>query len=306
MTINAPVVLFVYSRLEKTKQTINALAKNTIAKESDLIIFSDQAKTIDKQSDVDDVREYIKGILGFRSLKIYHRAYNYGLAQSIIDGVTQVINEYDQAIVVEDDLITSIYFLEFMNAGLARYKDDERVISVHGYMYPVRSELPETFFLRGADCWGWATWGRAWKYFNSDGKSLLAELSKRGLIDAFDYEGVMGFSSMLRDQIKGLNNSWAIRWHASAFLANKLTLYPGKSLVNNIGLDGSGEHCGVSKMLDSEISNDMICVRPIEVEELSCVREEVRKFFMSNKKNKFYLRLSNVLRKIMRILMIYK
>ena len=134
------------------------------------------------------------------------------------------------------------HFLRFMNDGLDRYADDERVASIHAYIYPLARPAPETFFLRGADCWGWATWRRAWEHFNPDGKTLLQQLEAHGLTRAFDFDGTAAFTEMLENQIRGLNNSWAIRWHAACFLDGLLTLYPGRSLVHNIGNDGSGTH----------------------------------------------------------------
>jgi len=107
--------------------------------------------------------------------------------------------------------------------------------SIHGYWYPVDRQVPETFFLRGASCWGWATWSRAWQLFEGDGRQLLAELERQGLTHRFDLDGAMAYTRMLKDQIAGKNNSWAIRWHAAMFLAGRLQLSPGTSLVRNTG-----------------------------------------------------------------------
>jgi len=126
---------------------------------------------------------------------------------------------------------------------LELYRDDQEVASIHGHSYPVGEDLPETFFIRGSDCWGWATWSRAWKHFQPDGRLLLEQLQRRGECREFDFGGSFPYVRMLKEQILGKNDSWAIRWYASAFLAGMLTLYPAKSLVANIGFDGSGEHC---------------------------------------------------------------
>ena len=161
-TITAPIALFVYARPDHALRTVEALLKNPEASGSDLIVFSDAARTADKEEAVHHVREYVANIQGFRSLTVHHRPQNYGLAKSIIDGVSQVLETYDRVIVLEDDMETSPHFLRYMNAALYNYADDERVISVHGYVYPTNQTLPEAFFLRGADCWGWATWRRGW------------------------------------------------------------------------------------------------------------------------------------------------
>jgi putative methyltransferase (TIGR04325 family) len=166
-----------------------------------------------------------------------------------------------------------------MNAALDRYADDERVISVHGYVYPTNQTLPEAFFLRGADCWGWATWRRGWMHFNADGQFLLDEIKRQKLLKAFDLNGAYGFSKMLKEQISGGNDSWAVRWHASAFLANKLTLYPGRSLVHNIGNDSSGTHCGESTALDTQLSATPIRLTDVVVEESEAAKKAIEDFF---------------------------
>lgn len=264
--MTSPIVLFVYSRPDHTLRTIEALRRNTLASSSDLIVFSDGARTTDKQANVNEVRNCLKNTEGFRSVTIHHRPHNFGLAKSIIEGVSSVLKEHERVIVLEDDLETSPHFLTYMNEALSKFSEDERVCSIHGYVYPVKNFLPpQAFFLRGADCWGWATWRRAWVHFNPDGRYLLDEINRRQLIKEFDYNGAFPFSKMLKDQIKGTNDSWAIRWHASAFLANKLTLYPARSLVNNIGCDRSGEHSDSTNIYNQELSPTPIDLRNVDV-----------------------------------------
>jgi len=240
----------VYNRFNHTKKTIESLKKNYLAKESELFIYSDGSKIFDDKNKteenikkISEVRNYIKNISGFKEIKIIERDKNWGLANSIIDGVTNIINRYGNAIILEDDMITSEYFLQYMNDGLNLYKNEQEAVSIHGYIYPVKKRLPETFFLKGADCWGWATWKRGWDIFNPDAKYLLEELKSRKLLKEFDFNNSYGYSEMLRHQIEGKVDSWAIRWYASAFLKNKMTLYPGISFIRNIGTDASGTHC---------------------------------------------------------------
>jgi putative methyltransferase (TIGR04325 family) len=277
--MNAPIVLFVYARPAHTRRTVEALLDNLEAAESDLVVFSDAAGSADEADSVRSVREYVSRVEGFRSLVVHHREQNLGLARSIISGVTQVLSEHQRVIVLEDDMITSPYFLRYMNEALERYADDDRVISVHGYVFPVTRGLPEAFFLRGADCWGWATWRRGWELFNPDGQHLLDELKRRRMIRAFDFNGAYGFSDMLKGQIEGTNDSWAVRWYASAFLANKLTLYPGRSLVHNIGNESSGTHCGSSTAMDTELSTKPILLSDLVVEESAIARKSVEAFY---------------------------
>jgi hypothetical protein len=146
-------------------------------------------------------------------------------------------------------------------------------------VYPVGQPLPEAFFLHGADCWGWATWSRGWSCFNNDGQFLLDELNRRKLIRAFNFNGTYPFSKMLEGQIKGTNNSWAVRWYASAFLAGKLTLYPGRSLVHNIGNDNSGTHCGESAYFDTNLSSTQISLNNINSEPSQEGRQAFEEFF---------------------------
>jgi glycosyltransferase involved in cell wall biosynthesis len=262
----APIVLFAYNRPWHTKQTIDALLRNDLAAESELFIFSDGSKDESSANSVAKVRRYLKTISGFKSVKIVEQKQNLGLASSIIRGVTSVCNEHGKVIVLEDDIVTSSHFLSYMNEALDKYADDDRVICIHGYVYPVKEKLSEAFFLRGADCWGWATWKRGWDLFNPDGEALLKELNSNELIKEFDFNGAYSFSKMLKDQIKGKNDSWAVRWYASAFLANKLTLYPGKSLVHNIGNDNSGSHCRHSSFMDADLTVTPIDCHDVEVE----------------------------------------
>jgi glycosyltransferase involved in cell wall biosynthesis len=261
----APIALFVYNRPDHTRQTIESLSQNDLSTESDLIIFSDAPKSDMQAQKVREVREYIRQLDGFKSVSIIEREKNFGLARSIIDGVTTVVNNYGRIIVLEDDMVTSPYFLTYMNEALEKYADDDRVVSIHGYVYPVELPLPNTFFLPGADCWGWATWRRGWECFNADGQFLLDELKRHKLVDAFDFNGAFLFSKMLEEQVRGRNESWAVRWYASAFLAGKLTLYPGHSLVHNIGNDNSGTHRGDTQEFNSALSQVRIDLDDIEV-----------------------------------------
>ncbi len=285
MNILAPIVVFTYNRPEHTLRAFNALLKNPLANESDIIIYSDSAKTANHNKAVDEVRSFLSEITGFRSKKVIHRDNNFGLAESIIQGVTGVLQESEKVIVLEDDLVVSPYFLEYMNEALDQFVDDNRVISVHGYVYPVDIKLPEAFFLPGADCWGWATWRRGWEIFEPNGQYLLDELVRRHLIQEFDYNGAYPFSNMLKAQVKGANDSWAIRWHASAFLAGKLTLYPGRSLVHNSGNDGSGTHCGTSDSMGIKLSETKINLNNIAVESSRIGREAFEIFFRQSQKS---------------------
>ena len=302
MTSHAPVALFVYNRPDHTRLTVEALRDNAGAAETDLVVFADGPKTPADAERVAAVRAFARGVTGFKSVRVIERDENRGLAASIIAGVTRMLEEHERVIVMEDDLVTSKYFLTYMNQALAHYAGDERVASVHGYTYPVSGALPETFFLRGADCWGWATWRDRWRMFDPDGARLLRELRTRGLADAFDLGGAFSNTAMLEAQVQGRNNSWAIRWHASAFLADKLTLYPGHSLVLNIGNDSSGTHCGTTDTFDVEFTARPVAVGGIAVEESEAGRRAFAAFGRANElgRQSFGTRAVRALRRLLR------
>lgn len=258
----APIALFTYNRPVHTRQTIDALLKNEYASGSDLIIFSDAPKNDADGDGVRQTRAYLRGITGFRSINLIERAENMGLAANIIDGVTQVVNEYGRIIVLEDDLLTSSFFLKYMNEALTMYEDVDEVISVHGYVYPIKRQLPENFFLIHTDSLGWGTWKDKWVYFNPNGEELLRQLTQKRLLRQFNFDESYDFAKMLRRQIKGKNNSWAIRWYASAFLENKLSLFPGRSLVFHNGGDNTGTNCVYESWLDVDLSESPINLRP--------------------------------------------
>ena len=282
-TTLSPIALFVYNRLWHTKQTIEALQKNELASESELFVFSDGPKDEQAEPKVKEVRKYIKTIDGLKKLTVIEREKNHGLAVNIIDGVTKIVNEYGKVIVLEDDLATSPYFLRFMNDALEFYNDEEKVISIHGYIYPVKAQLPEMFFLRGADCWGWATWKRGWNLFEHNGEKLYDEIKAKKLEKEFNFDGSFNFMQISKDYIDNKNDSWAIRWYASAFIKNKLTLYPGVSLVNNIGHDGSGIHSVPDERLSVRLSDRPLKIGNILIQENSDAKKIIIDYFNSLK-----------------------
>lgn len=285
MNTPAPIALFVYNRPYHLKQTLEALQRNEGAKESPLIVYSDAARTEEDAIKVREVRNYVRGVKGFGSLVLVEREKNYGLARSITEGVSEALSQYPSVIVLEDDLVTSPCFFSYMNQGLQLYEKEEKVISIHGYMYPVKARLPETFFLRGADCWGWATWRRGWRLYEPDGTKLLKAFNdNKTLSRDFNFNNTFNFILHLKNQIKGKNDSWAIRWYASAFLADRLTLWPRCSLVRNIGFDQSGTHPGAA-LYQTEILMEKLNVLPIAVKEDRFARENIANYFRSTRGN---------------------
>lgn len=254
----APIALFVYNRVEHTRETVEALKRNTLAKESDLFIFSDGPKT-GQEENVQRVRNYINEINGFRNIVITKRDKNLGLANSIILGVTDIVNKYGKIIVLEDDLVCSPDFLQYMNKALEQYKYISKVFSITGYSYLNAEEsetIPDTYFLKMPSSWSWGTWKNRWTYFDPDAIGYKKMIWDRKLRSEFNYDDTYDYYSMLKSQMKRNVptfipkitrkkhiDSWAIKWYWSVFKQNGLTLFPKKSFVKNIGWDGSGIHC---------------------------------------------------------------
>jgi len=295
----APIVLFAYNRPIHIQKTLNALAANHLAIESELIIFSDSPKNQQALEGVQAVRALIKKIKGFKSVNIIERDKNFGLANSIIDGVTSIVDQYGKLIVLEDDLVTSPFFLTYMNDGLKLYENDNRVASIHSYIYPVKKELPDYFFLRGADCLGWATWKRSWNIFNFDTQFLLNEIKKKKLDKLFNFNNSYDYTGMLKAQLEGKVSSWAVRWYASTFLADKYTLYPGTSFVNHIGFDGSGTNCGNSGNYDTNFLSVYEPIPLMDVCDCAKARKIVTQYFNYNQKNNIFKKYLKYVKRIL-------
>ena len=239
----APVALFCYNRLDTLQETLSALKANKLSAESDLYIFSDGAKGEKDRDKVETVRDFIKDVTGFKSVTVRAAEKNRGLANSIISGVTEIVNRHGKIIVLEDDIVTAPFFLEWMNSALDLYENNDKVAGIQAWSPPAEfGERPETFFIREVGCWGWATWKRGWDLFEADGSKLLQKFNTRKMIADFNVYGSYPYYGMLKNQVAGRVDSWAIRWYASVFLKGKLGLQPGRSLVVNVGCQ-TGTHC---------------------------------------------------------------
>lgn len=234
----APIILFVFNRPEHTKETIEALKKNDLAKESILYIFSDGARNNAEQPKVTAVREFLKTITGFKEIHISENPMNQGLPKSIIGGASAIIAKYGRAIIMEDDVITAPQFLHFMNDALLEYKDDERIMHISGYFFRHNEKLPEYFLTRQMLCWGWATWDRAWKHFTPDIDTHIAFIEKHKELGSNHF--LRSTLSMLRANKRGTLRTWSSFWQCSILENGGLCLTPSISFVKNIGNDESG------------------------------------------------------------------
>ncbi len=253
----APIILFVYNRLEHTVKTVQALQNNHLALQSELYVFCDGPKTTDSRKDVELVRSFIRTIKGFKSVTIKERSDNIGLAQSIIEGVSEVINIHGRAIVLEDDIVTSSSFLDYMNHALDQYQNEQNIWHVSGWNYPISAtSLGDAFFWRVMNCWGWATWSDRWQFFNKDAEYLVKAWSDQQKRD-FDLDSSGIFWPQVEQNHAGKLNTWAIFWYAIIFEHGGLCLNPSQSYTLNIGLDGSGENCGNEG--GDDLSVDALC-----------------------------------------------
>ena len=243
----APIALFTYNRADHTQKAIESLLLNAESKESDLFIFSDGPKNEKAVDGVKRNREYIHEIkklegIAFKSVTLIEREKNWGLANSLIAGITDVINQYGKIIVVEDDLILSPFFLKFMNEGLEKYNDEDRVGAISAYIYSDLNNLPNTFFLRHFHCWGWATWRRAWQHMDMSMEginkvSVWYMIRRIGILPGiFKY-----YRTLHKYKHIAQYSAWAARWDLSILVRDGIGICPGVNLSENIGM-AEGEH----------------------------------------------------------------
>ncbi|PRY13326.1 hypothetical protein CLV24_106241 [Pontibacter ummariensis] len=271
MNSNAPVLLFTYKRVYPLKQAIDALQKNTLAKESNLFIFSDGAKHEKDLALVSEVRAYLRTITGFKTVKIKEAPVNKGLANSIIDGVTEVMKTFDKVIVLEDDLLTTPNFLTYMNKALLQYQPVQEVYSVSGYSFDLgtsASDKADAYFLNRGWSWGWATWKDRWEGVDWQVKDYDSFKHNKQEQKEFA-QGGSDLNKMLRHQMEGLLDSWAIRWFYYQYKVGGLTLYPVHSKVYNNGFDDFATHTNGSNKrylpsLDLSHAEDFVFPNAVE------------------------------------------
>lgn len=280
----APIVLFVYNRPRHTEKTLRALMANDLAEESELFIYADGAKPsadAEQLQCIREVRAIIRQQQWCGKVHILESEHNKGLADSIIAGVTEVINKYGRAIILEDDIVPTRGFLRYMNDALAMYENDAQVMFVSGYIYPYKHipKVPTTYFLRVYACWGWATWKRAWAYYEHNIDVHLAHYDTPALKKEFNIEGHMRNYCQLVDNKNGAYYTWAVRWYASWLWTGGYALFPSHSLIRNVGFDNSGEHCGNSQVTYNGKTIDYLPIRKQTIQENQRVRHEIDLFF---------------------------
>ncbi|MCC7303030.1 MAG: glycosyltransferase [Bacteroidia bacterium] len=304
----APIVLFVYNRPWHTEKTLNALSRNILAEQSKLFVFCDGPKQDAGNEDLDkirEVRDLVRSKKWCGEVHIVERDKNLGLAESVIKGVTLVVNEHGKIIVLEDDLLTSPHFLQYMNEALKMYADKKNVfqIAAHQYNLKKRPENVEAFFAPYCTSWGWGTWKRAWDQFNYECKDSDLLETDESLRNSFNLEGAYPFAEMMTMSKKTQKvDSWAIRWWWTVFINKGISLFPVRSLVANIGFDRSGTHSHHLKNEEVEnIENIRVRHLPEVVDQNEVLFNEmkgvIRKMLNSNTKEEtIWMRITNKFR----------
>ena len=283
----APIAFFAYNRPGHTRKSLESLAANEGAAESELFIFCDGPKKPEDEEAVREVRMLVKSRKWCGKVNIVERNENLGLADSIIGGVTDIVNRYGNVIVLEDDLVIAPCFLKFMNEALEYYINEKKVMQISGNMFDVVVESKaDAIFLPFTTSWGWATWERSWKHFDPIMSKYNKLKKDKALRYKFDIEGAYDYFNMLESQIKGNIDSWAIRWYLSVFMMGGLTLYPVRSLVRNIGFDGSGIHCTTSSFKQNPENFEILFKHSIYLPEISVTKDayyQILKYFFSKR-----------------------
>ncbi|PKF63061.1 sugar transferase [Psychromonas sp. psych-6C06] len=293
----APIVLFVYNRPEHTQKTLQALQKNSLAPDSELFIYADAPKNESAYAQVNMVHELISNVSGFKKVTIIKKEKNIGLANSIIGGVSEIIAVYGKIIVLEDDLVTSPYFLKFMNSALDFYSDQKDVWHISGWNYPIEKKgLADVFLWRTMNCWGWATWSDRWSSFEKNTEQAISDFSRTDR-RSFNLDGAENFWAQVVANKNKKIDTWAIYWYATIFKNNGFCLNPTQTFVDNIGLDGSGVHCGKSESYSLPLNKTNDFHFPVEIEENELAVTLIKSFYRGLKKP-FIIRVINKLSRV--------
>jgi hypothetical protein len=294
----APIAIFTYNRLDFLKILIRSLKKNSLSRNSTIYFFSDSWKDTADKKKVLEVRNFIKKVFGFKKTIIILRDKNYGLAKNVVSGINFVLKNNKKIIVLEDDLELSKNFLKYVNSGLNIYRNNKKVASIHGWTFPINYKkfFPDYFFIKGADCWGWGTWKRAWKKFNPDGKDLLNKIKRKNVKKLFNFNNSFNYFQMLENQVLQKNNSWAIRWYASMFLENMYTLYPKISLVKNNGTKyGTHSNFDILNLGKNFTEEKYKPILKQQVKEDEVIMKQIQSFYNMN----FFFKIKEFLKKFL-------
>ena len=267
----APIILFVYNRPDHTRRTIEGLLSNPDASESNLYIFADgpqNAASVEDKKNIEEVRKYIHTITGFKKVIIEESEKNRGLANSTIYGCSKVINLFGRMIMMEDDDIPTPFFLSYVNRCLDKFEHDENIWCVSGYVdngiIPSTENTDDLFLVNRPSSWGFGTWKRCWDKVIWDVDILKGLFSHHDLVKGYNKWGGLDSSKIMFSFFEGKSSSWSIRYNFAAYLTDSKTILPNKSLINNIGCDGSGTHCGDYQLHLKYMERDIIIPEHIQ------------------------------------------
>jgi hypothetical protein len=275
------ISVFAFNRSDHLKKTLDALLENDSCRQFPIHIHIDGPRNDSDLKNIESVSLVAENFkLRNPNAQVFKKETNFGLKKSIFEGVSKGFEVCEQQIILEDDIVTSPHFLDYICSALEFYQSNQSVYCISGYTVPHKVPLSSTFFLKGADCWGWATWKDRWSGLELNPQGYLDQIVSSGLAHEFDFESTYPYTKMLEDAACGKNQSWAISWYAYAFLQNGHCLYPGTSLIQNIGNDSSGTHAMNTDYFDTPIDlefNSFTFSKNVESSELA--REQFRRFF---------------------------
>jgi hypothetical protein len=290
------VSVFAYNRPDHLRNLLKSFLLNPEAKNLDIRFYVDGPKSDSDQLNINMVKNVINSFTELKNKEIKFNLKNVGLANSIINGVTETFQTCDYQIILEDDLVLHKDFLNFAKLVNEKFKYNPQIAGSNGYAYGGNTNFNENFFIKGADCWGWTTWKDRWESINWNSIELYSQLQKGNQLNEFDLGGKYNYSRILKDQIDGKVDSWAIRWHASMFLQNRYSVYPNISLVANKGFDGSGTH-GITNVYKEDLSTLTFNQNLCEFNEQDLIGAQIIEEFYGNfKKNQFLKYLRKILK----------
>lgn len=277
----APVLILAYNRPEHLKKTLASLKKNFLSERSKIIIHCDGYKNKEKKN-VKEVRKIAKSITGFKSKKVIFSKKNLGLKKSIIKNVSKYLKIYKKLIILEDDIITSKFFLRYMNQSLIYFKDKKKIWHITGHSHFIINNGNDIFFSSYMNCWGWATWQDRWKHLDLDVKKAYISLkTNKSVKNKFDINNLSKFSNQIFDNYNKKINTWAIFWYWTIFKNKKLCIHPFRTLTKNIGQDGTGVHKDIKLKIYSPLKDKSNFNFNLRIKESRIFKKKLITFYMT-------------------------
>ena len=256
----APVVLFVYSRLEHTKRTIEALKRNKLAADTELYVFCDAPNpkaTEEQLAEIYATHAYLKSLRdGFKKINLEVSEVHRGAGRAIIRGISIALEKHGRCIILENDMEVEPLFLDYMNRGLEAYKDDKKIYGISSTSYKIPLPIwyrKDVFLLTRPESWGWATWYDRWQDVDWEVKDFEELRKDKNLQEAFNIGG-NDLYVMLEDQMEGRSDTWDLQWAWHIFKKKGYFVYSRWSFQHNSGFDGSGAHCGTNNQIQNQFA----------------------------------------------------